>query len=161
VLRAVERLRTRAPERAEDAWRAWWRSPLRHLAARAIGGTSATVPREVMQSYYDHVSTRDIALLVAMMQAMQQHDAGDVVPALEVPLLALAGDADGLTPLPVMTRLALAAPHGELAVCHGGSHTLPAEHPGWVLDQIRPLLRRVDAALRRRDPRPPRGMVRR
>jgi pimeloyl-ACP methyl ester carboxylesterase len=67
------------------------------------------------------------------------------VPALQVPLLALAGDADRLTPLPVMTRLALDAPQGELAVCHGGTHTLPAEHPWWVLDQIRPLLRRVDA----------------
>jgi pimeloyl-ACP methyl ester carboxylesterase len=151
VLHAVERLRAHAPHRADEAWRAWWRSPLLHLVARAVGGTSATVPRDIMLSYYDHVSTRDIGLLLAMMRSMQHHDAGDVVPTLEVPLLALAGDADRLTPLPVMTRLALDAPYGELAVRHGGSHTLPAEHPAWVLDQMRPLLRRVDTAQRRRD----------
>jgi pimeloyl-ACP methyl ester carboxylesterase len=150
MLAMVERLHAYAPERADEAWRAWWRSPLMHLVARAVGGTSATVPRNVMLSYYDHVSTRDIGLLLSMMRAMQQHDASDVVPTLDVPLLALAGDADRLTPLPVMTRLALDAPHGELAVRHGGSHTLPAEHPAWVLDQIRPLFARVDAKQRRR-----------
>jgi pimeloyl-ACP methyl ester carboxylesterase len=63
-----------------------------------------------------------------------------------VPLLALAGDADRLTSVPVMTRFALAARDGELAVCHGGTHTLPAEHPDWVLDHLEPLLARVDAA---------------
>ncbi|HSK98209.1 MAG TPA: alpha/beta hydrolase [Euzebyales bacterium] len=150
VLGMVERWHAYAPDRADEAWRAWWRSRLMHLVARAVGGTNGSVPRAVMQSYYEHVSTRDIGLLLAMVRAMQQHDASDVVPTLDVPLLALAGDADRLTPLPVMTRLALEAPHGELAVRHGGSHTLPAEHPAWVLDQIRPLLARVDAIQRRR-----------
>jgi len=145
ALAMVERLRAYAPDRAEEAWRAWWRSPLVHLAARAVGGTSATVPGDVMLSYYDHVATRDVGLLLAMMRAMQEHDASDILPTLDVPLLALAGDADRLTPLPVMTRLALDAPHGELAVHHGGTHTLPAEHPAWVLDQMRMLLARVDA----------------
>lgn len=151
ALSVVERLRARAPDRADEAWRAWWRSPLMHLVARAVGGTSLAVPRQVMLAYYDHVSTRDIGLLLSMMRSMQQHDAGDVVPTLDVPLLALAGDADRLTPLPVMAGLALDAPHGELAVYHGGTHTLPAEQPAWVLDQIRPLLDRVDAATPRSD----------
>jgi pimeloyl-ACP methyl ester carboxylesterase len=151
ALSVMERLHARVPDRADEAWRAWWRSPLMHLAARAVGGTSLAVPRQVMHAYYEHVATRDVGLLLAMMRTMQQHDASDVVPTLDVPLLALAGDADHLTPLAVMTRLALEAPLGELAVCHGGSHTLPAEHPAWVLDQMRPWLDRVDASPYRGD----------
>jgi pimeloyl-ACP methyl ester carboxylesterase len=144
ALAVVERLHARLPNRAAEAWRNWWRNPLTHLAARAVGGTSLAVPRQVMLGYYEHVSTRNVPLLLAMLRSMQEHDASDVVPALDVPLLALAGDTDRLTPLPIMTRLALAAPQGELAVCHGAAHTLPAEHPGWVLGQVRPLLDRID-----------------
>lgn len=151
VLAMAERLHARMPGRADEAWRLWWRSPLIHLAARALGGTSLAAPRQVMMSYYEHVSTRDVPLLLAMIRAMQDHDASDAVAELGVPLLALAGDADRLTALPVMTRLALDAPHGELAVCHGGTHTLPAEQPGWVVEQMRPLLRRLDAAAGRLD----------
>lgn len=144
VLDLLERAHSRVPRRADEAWRAWWRSPWTHLLARAMGGTSVAAPRSVMSSYYEHVSTRDIGVLLAMLRAMQGHDASDVVGALTVPLLALAGDADRLTPLPVMAGLALAAPDGELAVCRGGAHTLPAEQPRWVLEQVTPLLDRVD-----------------
>lgn len=141
----LERLHARRPERAGNAWQAWWRSPLTDLLARAVGGTSQAVPRPVMRSYYEHVSTRDLGVLLAMVRVMQAHDATAVVPDLQVPLLVLAGDADRLTPLPVMTRLALAAPDGELVVCHGATHTLPAEHPQWVAHQLQHLLDRVDA----------------
>lgn len=143
-LELLARAHDRRPEQAGDAWRAWWRSPVPHLLARVIGGTSAAAPRAVMTSYYQHVSTRDVGMLLALLRAMQHHDASDVVRDLRVPLLALAGDADRLTPLPVMARLALAAPDGELAVCHGGTHTLPAERPAWVATQLRPLLDRID-----------------
>lgn len=144
-LELMARAHDRRPDRAGDAWRAWWRSPVPHMLARAIGGTSAAAPRAVMTSYYEHVSTRDIGILLAMIRAMQHHDASDVVRDLTAPLLALAGDADRLTPLPVMARLALAAPDGELVVCHGGTHTLPAERPDWVVAQLGPLFERIDA----------------
>lgn len=144
----IERAWTLAPARAEAAWRALWRGPVISLAARMVGGTSAAAPRDVMTEYYDHVAERDVGLLMAMMRAMQEHDASDVAGSLTVPLLALAGDADRVTPLPVMSRLALAAPDGELAVCHGGTHTLPAEQPQWVTGHLQPLLGRVDGRWR-------------
>jgi pimeloyl-ACP methyl ester carboxylesterase len=147
-LELMARAHDRRPDRAGDAWRTWWRSPVPHMLARAIGGTSGAAPRAVMTSYYEHVSTRDVGVLLAMLRAMQHHDASDVVPSLQVPLLALAGDADRLTPLPVMASLALAAPDGELAVCHGGTHTLPAERPAWVVAQLGPLLERIDTGHR-------------
>jgi pimeloyl-ACP methyl ester carboxylesterase len=145
ALELAARAHERLPSHAEEVWRAWWTSPVIHLLARAVGGTSAAAPRDVMASYYEHVSSRDISVLLAMLGAMADHDASDVLPTLRVPLLAAAGDADRLTPLPVMSRMALAAPDGELAVCHGGTHTLPAEHPRWLATQLAGLLRRADA----------------
>ena len=145
-LHAVERLHARTPARTASAWQRWWRSPLTRVAAHALGGTSRAAPRPVMQAYYEHVASRDVPLLLAMMRAMQEHDAGDVPARLAVPLLALAGDADRLTSLPVMTKLALDAPDGELVVRHGGTHTLPAEHPAWVWEHLRRLLQRIDVA---------------
>lgn len=145
ALDLVERAHGRLSGRAEDVWRAWWRSPVTHLVARALGGTSAAAPRDIMASYYEHVSTRDISVLLAMLRAMADHDATDVLPQLAVPFLAVAGAADRLTSLPVMARMAFAAPDGELAVRHGGTHTLPAEHPRWLAHQLEGLLRRADA----------------
>ena len=145
ALDLVERAHGRLQGRAEDVWRAWWHSPVLHLVARALGGTSAAAPREIMTSYYEHVSTRDISMLLAMLRSMADHDATDVLPTLPVPFLAVAGAADRLTPLPVMARMALMAPDGELAVRHGGTHTLPAEHPVWLARQFEALLRRLDA----------------
>jgi pimeloyl-ACP methyl ester carboxylesterase len=144
-LELLSRAHHRRPKGAGDAWRAWWRSPVPHVLALAVGGTSTAAPPSVLTSYYEHVSTRDLGMLLAMVRAMQGHDASDVVGGLHAPLLVLAGDADRLTPLPVMASLALAAPDGELAVCHGGTHTLPAERPDWVATQLRPLLERIDA----------------
>jgi pimeloyl-ACP methyl ester carboxylesterase len=144
-LTMVQRAHGVDPDVVGRVWRRWWHSPLAHLLARAIGGTSLAAPPEVMHDYYEHVSTRDIDVLLRMMQAMQAHDAGDVAFDLDVPLLVLAGDADRLTSLPRMAKLALDAPYGELAVCHGGTHTLPVEQPAWVAEQLLPLLARVDA----------------
>lgn len=144
VLGLLAQWHAQDPHRVDEAWRAWWRSPLTHLAARAIGGTSLAAPPTVMRAYYEHLSNRDVPLMLAMMREVGSHDASDVVPTLDTPVLALAGDADRVTPLPAMTRLALDARDGELAVCHGATHTLPIEHPRWVLDHLLALLDTVD-----------------
>ncbi|HEX6257240.1 MAG TPA: alpha/beta hydrolase [Euzebyales bacterium] len=151
-LTMVQRAHGLEPDVVDRVWRRWWHSPLAHLLARAIGGTSLAAPPEVMREYYEHVSTRDIDVLLGMMQAMQAHDAGDLAGDLDVPLLVLAGDADRLTSLPRMAKLALDAPDGELAVCHGGTHTLPIEQPDWIVEQLLPLLDRVDALPAERSP---------
>lgn len=150
----LERAHATMPGRSGVAWRAWWRSPWIGLLARALGGTSTRVPADVMAAYYHHVAERDVGVLTAMLRAMADHDAFDVVRSLTVPLLVLAGDADRLTTLPVMSRMALAAPEGELVVCHGATHTLPAEQPEWVAGQLRPLLARIDGRRRRRTTAP-------
>lgn len=144
-LTLLETLQRRLPRVSTALWREYWNSPLVRLLARAIGGTSLQAPPDAMHAYFVHVSTREPDVLLAMFRAMQAHSAEDVLDRLPVPLLALAGDADRLTPLPVMADLALRVPDGELVVSHGATHTLPAEQPRWLTRQLQPLLSRIDA----------------
>jgi pimeloyl-ACP methyl ester carboxylesterase len=136
VLLALRRFLHNTPRLASRTWDSVWDSSAVGLIARLVGGTTSAVPHEIMNAYFAHVRDRDPQLLLDMMSAMQEHDAEAAVLALTVPLLVLAGDRDRLTPLSVLTEMALAAPKGELAVGHGAAHTLPAERPEWVAREI-------------------------
>ena len=142
LLAGVRRFAAGMPQVASKTWEAVWDSPSVHRLARVLGGTTAAAPPEVMRQYFAHVRDRDPELLLEMMEAMQQHRADDLLPTLDAPLLVLAGDRDGLTPLAVLRAMALSAPRGELAIRHGAAHTLPAEHPAWVAGEIDRFLRR-------------------
>ena len=141
LLAAVRRFAAGMPQVASRTWEAVWDSPSVLRLARVLGGTTAAAPPEVMRQYFAHVRDRDPELLLEMMDAMQQHRADDLLPMLDAPLLVLAGDRDGLTPLSVLRAMALSAPNGELAIRHGAAHTLPAEHPAWVASEIDRFLR--------------------
>lgn len=127
---------TTAPVTTARLWRRLWGSPAMPWIARAVRGTTAAAPRPVLNDYFTHVGGLDLDLMVRMFASMEAHSAVDVLDDLPVPLLAVAGDADGLTPVSVMRDLALAAPDGELVVVHGASHTLPAEHPRRLAAEI-------------------------
>jgi pimeloyl-ACP methyl ester carboxylesterase len=131
------------PSLVSRTWHLVWRSPAVYWAARLLRGTSAAAPREVMREYFEHVDGLDPLLLLDMFRSMQAHTAEDVLDHLDVPLLALAGDADGLTPLERMTRLAVRG-RGELVIFRGGSHTLPAEHPEEVSSCLERLAAHLD-----------------
>lgn len=146
LLTGLQRFSDAAPALANRTWDAVWDSTVVDRLARVLGGSSSAAPPEVMRAYYDHVRRRDTTVLFAMLQAMQRYDGDAVVTDLPVPLLVLAGDRDGLTPLSVLRRMALAAPLGELAVRHGGAHTLPAEYPRWVASEIERFLTHGRAA---------------
>ena len=143
VLLAVRAMLTTSPKTARRTWDRVWDSPGVYQVARLIGGTTTAAPMPVMRSYFTHVRERDPALLLDMLRGMQAYDAAPVIGQLAVPLLALAGDRDRLTPVEALRHLALTAPQGELAVRHGAAHTLPAEHPAWVSGEILRFLDRV------------------
>jgi pimeloyl-ACP methyl ester carboxylesterase len=144
-IEALERLHRASPRLAEAVWDAAWSSTAAYWVARAMRGTNARAPRQVMAEYFDHVRGLDVAVLLPMMRAMQAHSVGDALRDLGVPLLAIAGDSDGITPLEVMEAMAVQA-RGELAVVRGGTHTLPAEEPQAVVAHLEPFLRRLDEA---------------
>jgi pimeloyl-ACP methyl ester carboxylesterase len=136
LLAALHTVAATAPRAAGRTWDTVWGARAVHRLARVLGATTVDAPVEVMQEYFAHVRDRDPELLLDMMQAMQEHSAGDLLHRLAVPLLVLAGDRDRVTPLEVLRQAVLAAPDSELVIRHGAAHTLPAEHPAWVADEI-------------------------
>lgn len=151
LLTGLQRFSGAAPRLANRTWDAVWDSTAVDRLARLLGGSSSAAPPDVMRAYYEHVRDRDMAVLLEMLQAMQRFDGDPLIAALPVPLLVLAGDRDGLTPLSVLRGMALAAPRGELAVRHGGAHTLPAEYPRWVAEETEHFLARAAAPSTRAD----------
>jgi pimeloyl-ACP methyl ester carboxylesterase len=131
------------PGTSRQAWRRLWASAAMPILARALRGTTTSAPAEVMAAYFSHVGRLDLEVLLGMMRSMQLHSAEDALESLDIPLLAIAGDADGLTPPEVMAAMAMRA-RGEFAVLEGAAHTLPAEQPGGVLAVLEPFLDRID-----------------
>jgi pimeloyl-ACP methyl ester carboxylesterase len=146
-IEALQRLHRASPRLADVVWNTAWSSTAIYWVARAMRGTNARAPRQVMAEYFDHVRGLDPAVLLPMMRAMQDYSADGAVEDLSVPLLAIAGDSDGITPLEVMEALAVKT-RGELAVVRGGTHTLPAEEPQAVVSHLEPFLSRLDGAPR-------------
>ena len=132
------------PEATTALWRTLWDSPLPYWSARLIGGASGAAPRAVMDEFARHVGTLDPFVLADMMAAAERHDATDRLAATSVPVLALAGRRDRLTPVHRLRALAAAAPRGALAIHPRATHVLPAEAPEWVQRQLAPLLAEAD-----------------
>lgn len=62
-------------------------------------------------------------------------DGPDPAP-IDRPILVIHGDDDRVIPLEVGEWIHARAPRSELLVVEGGSHALPATHPGLVADRI-------------------------
>jgi pimeloyl-ACP methyl ester carboxylesterase len=96
--------------------------------------------------YLEGVARIDARLFVGMLSAAGQHSADDVLPAIDVPCLVIAGSRDGFTPPERSRTMAAAIPGAELLEIPNASHTAPIEHPTLVDETIRDFLaRRIDA----------------
>jgi len=96
--------------------------------------------------YLEGIARIDARLFVAMLSAAGQHSADDLLPAVGVPVLVIAGSRDGFTPPERSRTMAAAIPGAELLEIPNASHTAPIEHPRLVDETIRDFLsRRIDA----------------
>ena len=144
ALPLLAEIATLAPGSARATWQRIWGGVLPYWVARGIGGTSRAAPRDVMDDFSRHVAGLDPLLLARMMREMDAYDASSTLADLVVPVLALAGARDRITPLGAMRTVAELAPRGALAVHPRATHTLPVEHAGWVCRQLAPLLAGAD-----------------
>jgi pimeloyl-ACP methyl ester carboxylesterase len=99
--------------------------------------------------YLEGMARIDSRLFVAMLSAAGQHSCDDLLPAIRVPTLVVAGGRDGFTPPERSRAMAEAIPHAELLEIPNASHTAPIERPHLVDWTIRDFLqRRIDADAR-------------
>lgn len=86
-------------------------------------------PREEMDPYLEHLARLDLSTYFQLAQDIQDHDASDLLPKIEVPVLVFGADRDLFTPVSLSERMASFIPGAELCIIRGGSHAALIEQP--------------------------------
>lgn len=93
--------------------------------------------------YLRHMTHVDIGLFLRMLRAAGEHDAEDLLPKIDVPVLVIAGSRDSFTPPFLAERMVELLPKGELLLIEGGTHVAPLEHRDLVKERIDDFLDRL------------------
>ena len=86
-------------------------------------------PKDWLPPYLEHMARLDPRVFFALAHAIKDHDASDLLPRIEVPVLVVAGERDFFCPLRVAKEMADLIPGAELMVIPGGSHAATIEQP--------------------------------
>jgi pimeloyl-ACP methyl ester carboxylesterase len=122
-----------------------WRTLIPTRAAYELA-VRVEVNRELIKKddffpYLEHIARVDVQLFLEMLAAAARHSARELLPAIDVPVLIVAGDRDGFTPLSLSEEMHARIPASELLVVEGGSHTAPIERPELVNERVREFIR--------------------
>ncbi|MFF5633911.1 alpha/beta fold hydrolase [Streptomyces sp. NPDC012825] len=92
------------------------------------------------------IESTPIDVVAAFYPAFAEHDKSASLPALrDLPVLALAGDHDLITPSSHTEAIAALLPGAELVIVPDGGHLVMLEHPEAVTDRLADLLVRAGA----------------
>lgn len=129
-----------APSLATRALRAGARSPEAFTWARRVGlvgpGLDADLFAEAARSFSD----LEVNALIATLHAMEQHDASDILPEVDVPTLVIGGDRDPFTSRSALERLVNGIRGAEYLLLPGAGHFALLDHAQHVNLRIDKLL---------------------
>lgn len=97
---------------------------------------SSAAPRHLLEQWFRHLAAVDFRTIAAMMRHMQLHSADDVLPGIDVPVVAISGESDWSTPPRFARRQAAATRDGRLVLVPRATHVLPIEYPQVVLAEV-------------------------
>ena len=127
----LDRLVTMAPERAQAFWTSVNTSRLSALASRLE--VNARLLRSVdFLPYLEHVARMDVRIFVRMLKRLAEHSAEEVLAAVRVPTLIVAGERDTFTPMYRSEEMHAQIADSELLIVPGGTHVGPLELPDLV-----------------------------
>jgi pimeloyl-ACP methyl ester carboxylesterase len=141
VLPRLLRVADRMPQVARAVWT---RLPPRlslKVALRAGEIDEARVHPEDMLPYFEQMTHVDFNMFLRMLRSAGEHNAYDLLPHVECPVLVVAGERDTFTPAFLAQEMARALPRGELLTVPGGSHVSPIEQPELVDGRVAEFLR--------------------
>jgi pimeloyl-ACP methyl ester carboxylesterase len=104
-------------------------SPSALAFAKVIGAVAPSVDEALAAEIVRDYVRLDFDVYNRILMSLGDHDATDLLPKLELPVMIVAGTKDAMTPLPLSRRMAEQLPDGELVVVEGGTHYLPIEFP--------------------------------
>lgn len=111
----------------------WSRLPAK-LAAEIVMRSgevdAASIRPADLMPYLEHMTHVDLPMFLRMLRAAGEHSAADLLEAIDVPVLVVAGDRDSFTPSALAVEMAQRIPRATFVMLEGGTHVAPLEQPG-------------------------------
>ena len=115
AIEAVVRQATRLPDPGE------W--------LKRVGLTARTLDDQVVDELVQKLRTLDMDAFLQLLEHMGEHDAWDLLPSIDVPVLIIAGSRDLLTPRSAAERMARRIRGSEITIIPGATHYAALEYP--------------------------------
>jgi len=112
-------------------------------AMKRFGMVSDTLDMDAFRDVAAGFKTIDWRIYTDLLARLDEHDAEDVLPRIDVPTTIVTGDRDILTPPATAERMHREIPGSRLVLIRGGTHYTPVEYPAIVQDELLRLLGRV------------------
>ena len=136
----------RAPRLIGGVWRTLVPTRRAYAIAARLEINGELVRLEDFMPYLEHIAGVDLPLFLEMLAHAGRHSAREILPAVDVPTLIVAGDRDNFTPLGLSEEMHRLIPGADLLVIEGGSHTAPIERPQLVDDAVGRLASKIDGS---------------
>ena len=129
-----------ASKRAKDLTVRLWRRVLPSRWLPLVGLHTQLHPMRIelgdLEFYLRQMSEIDPELFLEMLGEASRHTAEDLLPAIRVPTLVVAGAHDRFVPIDTLRKIAFATPTAQWLVIDDGSHALPAEYPTEIAQRL-------------------------
>jgi pimeloyl-ACP methyl ester carboxylesterase len=119
------------------------RGPAGQRVGRALGLIGEATSTRDAARIVEHLGQLDARTVQLMIASAQRHSAWDLLPAIEVPVLIVAGERDPFAPANTVGALMHArCPRSELVRLPAGTHTALIDHAAEIGDAVDDFLRR-------------------
>ncbi len=99
---------------------------------KRLGLVGSTLDESIFRDLTKEFASLDVKNYMAIFKTLGDHDAKDVLPAIDVPVLVIAGERDPFTPKKVAEKMKRRIPDAQLSIVPGGTHYVPVEYPELV-----------------------------
>ena len=107
------------------------------------GLASKDIDQEAIRDCADEFKGVDFALYSDLLRACGHHDARDVLPMIDIPVLIMTGDQDVMTPVFTARKMNRKIAGSRLLVLEGGSHYTPIEFGREIGDEVQLFVRGI------------------
>jgi pimeloyl-ACP methyl ester carboxylesterase len=112
-------------------------------AMQRLGLVSATIDTDLFREVAGSFLAVDWRIYADLLRRLDEHDAEDVLPSIDVPVAIATGDRDRLIPRAAAEHMHRRIRGSRFVVIAGGTHYMPVEYPALLIEELVRWLDRV------------------
>jgi pimeloyl-ACP methyl ester carboxylesterase len=112
-------------------------------AMKRVGLVSQTIDLDIFRAVAAGFQHVDWAIYSDLLARLDEHDAEDVLPTIDIPLSIVTADKDLMTPPSTSEHIHRLVRGSRLVMIEGGTHYSPVEYPQIIVDELGRLLDRI------------------